>query len=286
MTRRTGHGRARRRRRGRRRARGRRGRRARHGRDGDRQHHPGRRAHRGVHRPVGRRGDRARHRGRRSHARREGRRRRTGAGAPPRAPSPRARSPRSAALGGFEIAALAGFIVGGAAARVPVVVDGVIADAALLVAAALAPDVLACCVAGHRSHEPGATAALDHLGLVPLARPRDAPRRGQRGLPRAPRRRGRGPAAAGDGHLRQRRRQREVGRPGSLRSHADGDARRCPLPHPRRDLVRQAQDQCGLRFVVERQPAGRRDERLVPQPRPDRSPAGPAPPTARERSRQ
>ena len=76
--------------------------------------------------------------------------------------------PALAALGGFEIAALAGFIVGGAAARVPVVVDGVIADAALLVAAVLAPDVLACCVAGHRSHEPGATAALDHLGLVPL----------------------------------------------------------------------------------------------------------------------
>ena len=76
--------------------------------------------------------------------------------------------PTLAALGGFEIAALAGFVVGGAAARVPVVVDGVIADAALVVAAALAPDVLACCVAGHRSHEPGATAALDHLGLTPL----------------------------------------------------------------------------------------------------------------------
>jgi nicotinate-nucleotide--dimethylbenzimidazole phosphoribosyltransferase len=76
--------------------------------------------------------------------------------------------PTLAALGGLEIAALTGLIVGGAAARVPVVVDGVIADAALLVAAALAPDVLACCVAGHRSHEPGATAALDHLGLEPL----------------------------------------------------------------------------------------------------------------------
>jgi len=76
--------------------------------------------------------------------------------------------PTLAALGGLEIAALTGFIVGGAAARVPVVVDGVIADAALLVAAALSPDVLACCVAGHRSHEPGATAALDHLGLEPL----------------------------------------------------------------------------------------------------------------------
>jgi nicotinate-nucleotide--dimethylbenzimidazole phosphoribosyltransferase len=73
-----------------------------------------------------------------------------------------------ASLGGLEIAALAGFVVGGAAARVPVVVDGVIALAAVLVAAALAPGCLDYCVAGHRSTEPGATAALDHLGLVPL----------------------------------------------------------------------------------------------------------------------
>ena len=73
-----------------------------------------------------------------------------------------------AALGGLEIAALAGFIVGGAAARVPVVIDGVIADAALLVAARMAPGVLAFCIAGHRSSEPGATAVLDHLGLEPL----------------------------------------------------------------------------------------------------------------------
>jgi nicotinate-nucleotide--dimethylbenzimidazole phosphoribosyltransferase len=73
-----------------------------------------------------------------------------------------------AAIGGFEIAALTGFIVGGAAARVPVIVDGVIADAAALVAGALAPDVVTCCVAGHRSPEPGATVALAHLGLDPV----------------------------------------------------------------------------------------------------------------------
>jgi nicotinate-nucleotide--dimethylbenzimidazole phosphoribosyltransferase len=73
-----------------------------------------------------------------------------------------------AALGGLEHAALAGFIVGGAAARVPVLVDGVIADAALLVAEALAPGAAQCCIAGHRSSEPGATAALEHLGLVPV----------------------------------------------------------------------------------------------------------------------
>jgi nicotinate-nucleotide--dimethylbenzimidazole phosphoribosyltransferase len=73
-----------------------------------------------------------------------------------------------AAVGGLEIAALVGLIVGGAAARVPVVVDGVIADAALLVAAALVPDVVGFCIAGHRSSEPGATAALAHLGLEPV----------------------------------------------------------------------------------------------------------------------
>ncbi len=76
--------------------------------------------------------------------------------------------PALAALGGLELAALTGFIVGGAAARVPVVVDGVIADAALLVAARLAPYVVDCCVAGHRSVEPGAAAVLEDLQLEPL----------------------------------------------------------------------------------------------------------------------
>jgi nicotinate-nucleotide--dimethylbenzimidazole phosphoribosyltransferase len=73
-----------------------------------------------------------------------------------------------AALGGFEIAALAGFIVGGAAARVPVLVDGLIADAALLAAERLVPGAAAYCIAGHRSAEPGATAVLDELGMVPV----------------------------------------------------------------------------------------------------------------------
>ncbi len=73
-----------------------------------------------------------------------------------------------AALGGYEIAALAGFIVGGAAAGVPVLVDGLIANAALLAADRLAPGVAARCIAGHRSVEPGAAAALDALGLIPL----------------------------------------------------------------------------------------------------------------------
>ncbi|MFG2003562.1 nicotinate-nucleotide--dimethylbenzimidazole phosphoribosyltransferase [Spirillospora sp. NPDC048911] len=72
------------------------------------------------------------------------------------------------AVGGLEHAALAGFILGGAALRVPVVLDGVIAGAAALAAASMCPDVLGACVAGHRSVEPGHTAAIERLGLRPL----------------------------------------------------------------------------------------------------------------------
>jgi nicotinate-nucleotide--dimethylbenzimidazole phosphoribosyltransferase len=73
-----------------------------------------------------------------------------------------------ASLGGLEIAALAGFVVGGAAARVPVVVDGVIAGAALLTAARLVPGVVPFCFAGHRSTEPAARVVLDALDLEPI----------------------------------------------------------------------------------------------------------------------
>src|SRR5690606_22647118 len=71
-------------------------------------------------------------------------------------------------VGGLEIAAMAGAMVAGAAARVPVVVDGVIAAAAALAACALDPRVRGYLVAGHRSTEPGASAALAHLDLDPL----------------------------------------------------------------------------------------------------------------------
>lgn len=70
-------------------------------------------------------------------------------------------------VGGLDIAALAGFIVGGAAARVPVVVDGVITLAALLVVDGIVR-VAQHCIAGHRSPEPGAGIALEHLGLEPV----------------------------------------------------------------------------------------------------------------------
>ena len=73
-----------------------------------------------------------------------------------------------ASLGGLEIAALTGFVVGGAAARVPVVVDGVIAGAALLTAAQLVPGAVHFCFAGHRSTEPAARVILDTVGLEPI----------------------------------------------------------------------------------------------------------------------
>ena len=73
-----------------------------------------------------------------------------------------------AAVGGLEHAALAGFILGAAALRVPVILDGVIANSAALAAAALAPDAVGATIAGHRSVEPGAVVALAHLGLEPL----------------------------------------------------------------------------------------------------------------------
>jgi nicotinate-nucleotide--dimethylbenzimidazole phosphoribosyltransferase len=73
-----------------------------------------------------------------------------------------------AEVGGFEHAALAGFLLGAAARRVPVVLDGVIAVSAALVASALCPDAADYWVAGHVSVEPGARAALDHLGMEPL----------------------------------------------------------------------------------------------------------------------
>jgi nicotinate-nucleotide--dimethylbenzimidazole phosphoribosyltransferase len=71
-------------------------------------------------------------------------------------------------IGGYEIAALVGVMIGAAARRVPVVLDGVITTAAGLVAAGLAPNAVAYFVAGHRGVEPGHGLALDALGLTPV----------------------------------------------------------------------------------------------------------------------
>lgn len=73
-----------------------------------------------------------------------------------------------AKIGGFEIGVIAGIILGAAAHRIPVVLDGFICTAGALVAAAVAPAVTAYCIAGHNSVERGHRAMLDHLGLKPL----------------------------------------------------------------------------------------------------------------------
>ncbi|MBW0104921.1 nicotinate-nucleotide--dimethylbenzimidazole phosphoribosyltransferase [Pseudonocardia sp. KRD-291] len=73
-----------------------------------------------------------------------------------------------AAVGGLEHAGLAGLVLGAAALRVPVLLDGVSTGAAALVAVALAPDAVGYCVAGHRSVEPGSATASSFLGLDPL----------------------------------------------------------------------------------------------------------------------
>ncbi|MDQ3932933.1 MAG: nicotinate-nucleotide--dimethylbenzimidazole phosphoribosyltransferase [Actinomycetota bacterium] len=73
-----------------------------------------------------------------------------------------------ASLGGLEHAALVGLMLAGAAEGLPVLLDGMAALAAALVAAALAPDIVGYLIASHSSPEPGARAALTHLGLEPL----------------------------------------------------------------------------------------------------------------------
>lgn len=73
-----------------------------------------------------------------------------------------------AAVGGLEHAALAGLICSAAVHRVPIVLDGVVTNAAALAAAALCPRVVGYLIAGHRSPEPAAAIALATLGVVPL----------------------------------------------------------------------------------------------------------------------
>ncbi len=71
-------------------------------------------------------------------------------------------------LGGFEIAGLAGVALGGAARRVPVVMDGFIASAAALVAARIAPAAAGSFIASHRSVEAGHRLVLEAIGARPL----------------------------------------------------------------------------------------------------------------------
>jgi len=73
-----------------------------------------------------------------------------------------------AAVGGFEIGAIAGVCLAAAAHRVPVVVDGFISAAGALIAAALCPAVKAYLIASHLSVERGHAPLWQALGLRPL----------------------------------------------------------------------------------------------------------------------
>lgn len=73
-----------------------------------------------------------------------------------------------AKVGGFEIGGIAGLIIGAAAAKKPVLVDGFISTAGALIAAHLSPVSREYMIASHRSVEQGHRIALDALKKNPL----------------------------------------------------------------------------------------------------------------------
>jgi nicotinate-nucleotide--dimethylbenzimidazole phosphoribosyltransferase len=74
----------------------------------------------------------------------------------------------AAALGGRELAAIAGAILAARFNRIPVLLDGFVATAAVVPLARLDPGILEHCRAGHVSAESGHSALLAELGLDPL----------------------------------------------------------------------------------------------------------------------
>jgi len=83
-------------------------------------------------------------------------------------PDPRQPLEVLAKVGGFEIGGLVGVMLGAAAHRIPVVVDGFISGAAALIATALSPKLKDFLIAGHVSDETGHRLVLSRLGLEPL----------------------------------------------------------------------------------------------------------------------
>jgi nicotinate-nucleotide--dimethylbenzimidazole phosphoribosyltransferase len=71
-------------------------------------------------------------------------------------------------VGGFEIGAIAGVILGAAASRIPVIVDGFISGAGALIAAGLHPGASGFMIAAHNSVEVGHRAIFSHLEIEPL----------------------------------------------------------------------------------------------------------------------
>ena len=71
-------------------------------------------------------------------------------------------------VGGYEIGGIAGLVLGCAAHRIPVVIDGLISAAGALIAYELDNTVGGYLFASHRSKEIGQKVALDRMGLVPM----------------------------------------------------------------------------------------------------------------------
>ncbi len=71
-------------------------------------------------------------------------------------------------VGGLEIAAITGAVLGAAANRIAVVLDGFICSAGAAVACALAPDARFGIIAGHLSQEPGHRVLLEYIGVKPV----------------------------------------------------------------------------------------------------------------------
>lgn len=69
------------------------------------------------------------------------------------------------AAGGFDIAAICGVYLAGAALGIPVILDGLISGAAALLAVRFAPEAAGALIPSHMSREPGGHLALDALGL-------------------------------------------------------------------------------------------------------------------------
>jgi nicotinate-nucleotide--dimethylbenzimidazole phosphoribosyltransferase len=73
-----------------------------------------------------------------------------------------------AKLGGLDIAAMTGVFLGGAACRIPVVMDGVISAVAALTAVRLCPDVRDYIIPSHVSAEPAGALLVRELGVAPV----------------------------------------------------------------------------------------------------------------------
>ncbi len=71
-------------------------------------------------------------------------------------------------VGGFEIAGLAGAVLGAASVKAPIVCDGFIATAGALIACKLAPAARDYLFVSHRSQEVGHTTMVEILGLKPI----------------------------------------------------------------------------------------------------------------------